>query len=98
MRDGIMAPIPYPLRVVIGYIAWRQCQATLHGQGTGRFSADEINAFREKIWNNFDNLLADARAKTASGQKLFWALGGQGPTEADTALFGFIVAGLVCEA
>ncbi|OKL61399.1 hypothetical protein UA08_03845 [Talaromyces atroroseus] len=98
MRDGIMASIPYPLRVVIGYIAWRQCNATLHGQGTGRFSADEINSFREKIWSSFDNLLADARHKTASGQKLFWALGGKEPSEADTALFGFIVAGLVCDA
>lgn len=28
----------------------------------------------------------------------FWALGGKGPSEADTTLFGFIAAAMVCDA
>lgn len=98
MRDHVMAPIPYPLRVVIGYLAWRQNMATIYGQGAGRFSAEEVNSFRSKIWHHFDDLLADARHKTPPAQKMFWVLGGQGPTEADTTLFGFIVGCLLCQA
>ncbi|RAO68828.1 uncharacterized protein BHQ10_004840 [Talaromyces amestolkiae] len=98
MRDGVMAAIPYPIRVIVGYLAWRKNNAGLHSQGTGRFSAEEIHSFRDKIWHSLDDLLAESRHKSLSGQKLFWALGGEGPTEADTSLYGFVIAGLVCDA
>lgn len=98
MRDGVMAAIPYPLRVVIGYLAWRKTNAGLCSQGTGRFSAGEIHSFRDKIWHSLDGLLAESRHKNPSGQRPFWALGGKEPTEADTSLFGFVIAGLVCDA
>lgn len=98
MRDGVMAAIPYPIRVIVGYLAWRKNNAGLHSQGTSRFSAEEIHSFRDKIWHSLDDLLGESRRKTASGQKIFWAFGGKGPTEADTSLYGFIIAGLVCDA
>ncbi|EED17539.1 glutathione S-transferase, putative [Talaromyces stipitatus ATCC 10500] len=101
MRDGVMASIPYPIRVIVGYIAWRKTNTTLHGQGTGRFSLEEIHSFRSKIWHDIDNLLAESRHKTsaaAAGRNVFWALGRKGPTEVDTSLFGFIIGGLVCDA
>uniref|UniRef100_A0A093V1A0 Failed axon connections like n=1 Tax=Talaromyces marneffei PM1 TaxID=1077442 RepID=A0A093V1A0_TALMA len=98
MRDGVMASIPYPIRVIVGLLAWRNNNAGLYSQGTGRFSAEEIHSFRDKIWHSLDDLLAESRHKAASGQKVFWALGGKGPTEADTSLFAFVIAGLVCDA
>ncbi|QGA16297.1 hypothetical protein EYB26_003964 [Talaromyces marneffei] len=98
MRDGVMASIPYPIRVIVGLLAWRNNNAGLYSQGTGRFSAEEIHSFRDKIWHSLDDLLAESRHKAPSGQKVFWALGGKGPTEADTSLFAFVIAGLVCDA
>lgn len=98
MRDEVMASIPYPIRVIVGYLAWRKNNAGLHSQGTGRFSTEEIHSFRDKIWHSIDDLLAESRHKTSSGQKVFWASGGKGPTEADTSLFGFVIAGFVCDA
>ncbi|KAK8131780.1 glutathione S-transferase [Apiospora sp. TS-2023a] len=118
MRDHIFAAMPYPLRVVIGLLAHRGMVATLHGQGTGRYTADEIASFRLEIWKSINALLTASRDKAraralAGGSKPgmvwegeaggkekepFWVLGGEGPTEADATVFGFVVSVLICTA
>ncbi|KAI1189655.1 hypothetical protein F5B17DRAFT_390091 [Nemania serpens] len=109
MRDHVLWPIPWPLRVLVGSLVHRSTVATLHGQGTGRFDADEIAAFRREIWASFADLLLESRAKrthpsspssssSSDGEKPFWVLGGPEPTDADASLFGFVVSTLLCTA
>ncbi|KAI0828429.1 hypothetical protein F5Y06DRAFT_283176 [Hypoxylon sp. FL0890] len=99
MRDYALWSIPYPIRVVVGLLVYRKYNAMLQGQGTGRFTAEEIAAFRHEIWEGLNALLATSRSNsTASKDDPFWALGGDHPTEADTCLFGFIVSVLICTA
>ncbi|KAL0261091.1 hypothetical protein SLS55_004787 [Diplodia seriata] len=101
MRDHVLCALPYPVRVIVGLLIHRGVKNHLHGQGTGRFTAEEIAAFRRQIWEGFDDLLREAKRKhsgAADGGKPFWAMGGDGPTEADMVLFGFIVSVLICTA
>ncbi|KAI1379304.1 hypothetical protein F4677DRAFT_327867 [Hypoxylon crocopeplum] len=104
MRDHVLWAIPYLVRVLIGLLIYRNTLATLHGQGTGRFTAEEIAAFRRDIWEGLSSLLITSRSssstnkKSNSGDGPFWILGGDYPTEADACLFGFIVSVLVCTA
>lgn len=99
MRDHVLWSLPYPVRVLVGLIIYRNTTATLHGQGTGRFSAEEIAAFRREIWSSFHDLLLASKAnRGAANAGPFWVLGGDHPTEADCALFGFIVSVLICKA
>ncbi|ORY61542.1 uncharacterized protein BCR38DRAFT_495142 [Pseudomassariella vexata] len=100
MRDHSLWQLPYPVRVVVGIMVHRNIVATLHGQGTGRYTADEIATFRLEIWKGVNDLLVASRAKssTEDPDKPFWVFGGQGPTEADASLFGFIVSVLLCTA
>ncbi|KAI0133686.1 hypothetical protein BJ170DRAFT_690070 [Xylariales sp. AK1849] len=100
MRDHIFQALPYPVRVVVGMMAYRGTIATLHGQGTGRYTPEEISGFRREIWEATNDLLVAARPKSgnADAGKPFWVFGGEKPTEADTTLFGFIVSVLVCTA
>lgn len=99
MRDHVLWSVPYPVRLLVGLMIHRNMTATLHGQGTGRFSAFEIAAFRREIWEGFSDLLLSSKANSnAEGADPFWVLGGEHPTEADCVLFGFIVSVLVCKA
>lgn len=103
MRDHVLWFIPYPIRVIVGLIIYRNTVAILHGQGTGRFSNDEIAEFRREIWGSInDRLTVASRVKSSrsNGDKKepFWVLGGHDPTEADATLFGFIVSVLLCTA
>jgi hypothetical protein len=99
MRNQVLQALPGPVQVVVGVLAWRKINTTLWGQGTGRFTREEIAAFRRDIWSNVEALLAHAkRSSKASQGDAFWALGGSTPTEADTTLYGFIASGLVCAA
>ncbi|KAI1142101.1 hypothetical protein F5Y05DRAFT_214295 [Hypoxylon sp. FL0543] len=99
MRDYALWSIPYPIRVVVGLLVFRKHSAMLHGQGTGRFTAEEIAASRHEIWAGLNALLATSRSNSkASNNDPFWVLGGEHPTEADTCLFGFIVSALICTA
>lgn len=100
MRDHVLWSMPYPMRVVVGLIIYRNTTATLYGQGTGRFSAEEIAAFRREIWSGFHDLLLASKAGrgAADADGPFWVFGGEYPTEADCALFGAIVSVLVCTA
>lgn len=98
MRSGVLAALPYPVQVVVGLLAHRGVMQTLHGQGTARFSAEEISSFRRQIWENVNALLVASRGKRTETDVTFWVLGGEGPSEADATLFGFIAAAMVCEA
>ncbi|KAL1971165.1 hypothetical protein VTN77DRAFT_116 [Rasamsonia byssochlamydoides] len=99
MRPQVLQALPYPVQLLVGVLAWRKVNATLWGQGTGRFSFEEIHAFKQNIWQNVDALLAEAKRKTKTQEDTtFWVLGGNTPTEADTTLYGFIASALVCSA
>lgn len=98
MRDHVLSSIPYPIRVVVGFMISRNTMQMLNGQGTGRYSSDEIRAFRQEIWDNINELLISSRTTAVDDAKPFWVLGGDNPTEADCTLFGFIVSVLLCTA
>ncbi len=101
MRSGVLAALPYPVQVIVGLLAYRGVMQTLYGQGTSRFSAEEMIVFEKEIWENVNALLVAAKKKmeTETEEKVpFWVLGGKGPSEADTTLFGFIAAAMVCDA
>ncbi|KAL4917841.1 hypothetical protein BDW62DRAFT_201394 [Aspergillus aurantiobrunneus] len=90
--------IPYAVRIVVGLLIYRSTVQTLQGQGTGRYSAEEIRGFRVEAWEAVNDLLVALKAKTQSGDAPFWVLGGEEPTEADTTVFGFVVSALICDA
>lgn len=104
MRDHVLASVPYPLRVVVGLLVYRNITHTLHGQGTGRYTDDEIASFQREIWDCISQVLSAAKAKAAKNttsdknDEPFWLLAGDEPTEADATLFGFIISTLVCTA
>lgn len=100
MRDHVLWALPYPMKIVVGLLIYRGTMKTLHGQGTGRYSDDEIRSFRLEIWEGINALLARSR-KTATSNtdgKPFWVLGDENPTEADASLFAFIISVLTCTA
>ncbi|KAI1419848.1 hypothetical protein F5Y12DRAFT_189414 [Xylaria sp. FL1777] len=100
MRDHVLWAVPWPVRVFVGSMIYRNTVATLHAQGTGRFSAEEIGLFRREIWESFADLALESQTKTrgAAKDEPFWVLGGPEPTEVDATLFGFVVSTLVCTA
>ncbi|KAI1470473.1 putative glutathione S-transferase [Daldinia caldariorum] len=98
-RDTILWSVPYPMRIIVGFLLYRSIAATLHGQGTGRFTAKEIEEFRHEIWETIGAQLVTSRSSSKGGDKEpFWILGGEQPTEADACLFGFIVAAWISTA
>ena len=94
MRDHILATLPWPMRVLVGNLIYRGVVRTLDGQGTGRYTAEEIGAFRGEVWESINVLLESSEARIASDRP-FWILGGEEPTEVDATLFGFITSVLV---
>lgn len=89
------------MQIVVGLLIHRKVMASLHGQGTGRYSAEEITTFKKLIWVNVNELLVESRtklAKTAANDAVFWALGHDEPSEADAVLFGFVVSAVVSTA
>ena len=100
MRDGVLAAVPWPLRLLVGYMVQRKNVNMLYGQGTLRFSDDEIATLKEEVWESVDALLGEARTTSKAGgeEGPFWVLGGEEPTEADGTMYGFVVGALVCDA
>ena len=102
MRPYALSTLSYPVQLVVGLLTHRKVMRTLHGQGTGRFSAEEISLFRRQIFESIDALLvvSKTRQKEAggAGDAVFWTLGGDGPSEADAVLYGFVVGVLICSA
>ncbi|KAK5992311.1 Failed axon connections-like-like protein [Cladobotryum mycophilum] len=98
MRSGVLSAVPWPLQILVGLLAYRSVSRTLYGQGTGRFTSEEVAGFRRESWEHINALVTEVHLKSPDGQSPFWVLGGQTPSEADSVVFGFIVAGLVCDA
>ncbi|KAL4975682.1 hypothetical protein BDW66DRAFT_167017 [Aspergillus desertorum] len=98
MRDHVLSSVPYPVRIVVGLLIYRSTVKTLHGQGTGRYSADEIQSLHEETWGAVNDLLVASKSKAQNRDGPFWVLGGEKPTEADATVFGFVVSALICEA
>lgn len=96
MRDSVLGHIPYPMRVLIGLWAYRTNKNMLYGQGTLRFTDEEMAALRREIWDGVNAMLVESRSKAQEAGKEgpFWVLGGRTPTEADPVVFGFVVAAL----
>lgn len=97
MRDQILFNMPYPARVMIGLYIYRMVKGNLYGQGTLRYTPDEIWTMRREVYESIEAMLVEAERKTSGGSP-FWVLGRSGPTEADTTLFGFIASGLMNQA
>ncbi|TVY47840.1 Failed axon connections-like protein [Lachnellula cervina] len=98
MRANIFGFMPYPLQVLVGYLAYRSMSAALYGQGTSRFSGEEISAFRKRIWESFNALLVVSKKKLLvhdDRASPFWLLGGTEPSEVDAVLFAFVCSTLV---
>ena len=102
MRAQILAALPYPLQVVIGFIAYRKVSGSLYGQGTGRFAPDELSAFKREGWQSVNALLVEAKRSSRRANEdrdaVFWVWGRDEPSEADATLFGFIASVLVSTA
>lgn len=107
MRDHALLAIPWPIRAVLGQLAYRSHKAMLYGQGTLRLSDEEIRASKWEIWDSINGVLASVRSRGGSGGDVtamsrtaapFWFLGGDAPTEVDTVIFGFIVSVLLSTA
>ncbi len=100
MRGHVLEALSYPAQILIGPFIYRKLMMTLDGQGTGRFSPEEIAAFRLQIWENVDALLKSSKANSqVKDRKMsFWLLGGDTPSEADMALYGFIISVLISTA
>ncbi len=98
MRETVLAEIPYPIRVVVGILAYRGIMSTIYGQGTGRFNGEEIAAFRDEGWEHIAALVAEARLEATNTTDPFWILGGEQPSDADATVFGFISSSLVASA
>jgi hypothetical protein len=94
MRDHVLESLSYPLRVVVGLMIYRKTTQSLYGQGTLRFTPEEIASSRLEIWKALSSLLKEAQASRKD--QIFWVLGGETPTEADAVCFGFIISALVC--
>ncbi|PSN69519.1 hypothetical protein BS50DRAFT_572639 [Corynespora cassiicola Philippines] len=97
MRDHTLWAIPYPLRIIIGLLAYRGNVRKLHDQGAGRFSEAELGRFIHEIWQSINGMLEESK-KNIKDPECFWLLGGQQATEADATVFGFVVSVLVCDA
>ncbi|PGH08821.1 hypothetical protein AJ79_05825 [Helicocarpus griseus UAMH5409] len=101
MRDRVLSNLPYPARVVVGLMIYRNVMKTLHGQGVSRYTAEEIALFTREIWEAVNDYLTISRSKLTghdANERPFWILGNEHPTEADTTVFGFIVSVLVSTA
>lgn len=95
-RDQALGAIPYPIRIFVGQRVYGIVTRTLHGQGCGRLSSEEVDGFRREIWNSFEDMLEPVarQHEQQPGNEPFWLLDGEGPTEADVTLFSF-VAGIM---
>lgn len=100
MRGHVLGSLIYPAQIMIGLLIYRKVMATLQGQGTGRFSPEEIAAFRLEIWESFDALLKSSKTncQVKDDNVSFWLLGGDGPSEVDMVFYGFIISVLIATA
>ncbi len=98
MRPHVLGALPYPAQVIVGLLAYRKMKVTLHGQGVLRYTDAEIASLRREIWEGINTLLVSSKTSKRDDGKPFWVCGGEGPSETDATVLGFVVAVLVCGA
>ena len=76
IRPGVLPALPYLVQIIVGLLAYSQNMQTLYGQGTGRFSPEEISTFRLEVWESVNALI------------MAWRLRANRPTS-QIAVFGF---------
>ncbi|KAL4986768.1 hypothetical protein BDW68DRAFT_188589 [Aspergillus falconensis] len=89
IRDHVLSAVTYPIRILVCLLIYCATVQTLHGQGKGRYSAEEIQGFREEAWGAVDDLLVAFKDKARNHGGPSWVLSGEKPTEADATGFGF---------
>lgn len=97
MRDYSLSKTSMPLRYMVGLLAHRSIVKRLFEQGTGRFSDEEVHAFRKDIWAGMNGILEDS-LRNAKEKNCFWVLGGNSPSEADATMYGFAISALISPA
>ncbi len=92
MRDeGPFGYLPGGIRHVAGLAIYDYCWLMLYFQGTGRHRPDDVRFLRREAIAALADYAAASYAKTDAGStRPFWILGGEKPTEADFALFGYL--------
>lgn len=99
MRPVVLAALPYPVQLVVGLLIYRRNKQTLQGQGTLRYTSQEIGEFRHQIWRHINTLLTASKTNADMNKDgVFWLFARQEPSDADAVLYGFIVGALVCSA
>ena len=102
MRSGVFAALSYPAQIVVGLLVHRGMKQTLYGQGTLRYTLEEIASFRQQVWEHVNALVTESRNQCTKvsfeDDGPFWLFGGDAPSEADSVLYGFIASVLVCPA
>ena len=98
MRSNVLGFLPWPIQWLVGLIAYRGISTALYGQGTGRYTAEEVAIFKHEAWEAVNSLVTEAKKAGKNETGPFWVLGGEEPTEADATLFGFIASALICDA
>ncbi|KAJ5649415.1 uncharacterized protein N7484_003138 [Penicillium longicatenatum] len=96
MRDKVLGTLPWPVRVIVGNMVYNKNVRNMMGQGTGKFSEQEIAAFRIEIWDMLNATISESHAQHRGKEGPFWVWGGDAPTEADAVVYGFVVSGLTC--
>lgn len=69
MREYTMSCIPWPMRILTGQLAYRHSKATLYGQGTLRFTAEEVYAAKDEIWKSISDVLLEVRSASLKNHK-----------------------------
>ncbi|KAK3368648.1 hypothetical protein B0H63DRAFT_488870 [Podospora didyma] len=98
MRDGALAALPWLVRCVVGNLVYRKVTGALYGQGTGRYTDEEVREMRRGVWEALSDLLAERRKVVRDREAPFWVLGREEPTEADATVYALVATGLVCTA
>ncbi|KAJ5688993.1 hypothetical protein N7462_003385 [Penicillium macrosclerotiorum] len=98
MQSKIFGSLPWPIRTILGNIVYNKTTKAMEGQGTLKFSAEEILGFRHDIWQAMNNYVVAIMAKQNDRDGPVWLLGGDQPTEGDAVLFSFIASNLVSKA
>ncbi|OAL26441.1 hypothetical protein AYO20_10109 [Fonsecaea nubica] len=96
-RDKALWSMPFPVRVLVGFLIYRGVTQTLHGQGVGRLTNDEVRDLKTEIWRSINQVLSIRLRQVSADDEPVWLLGGEQPSEADATLFGFIVSVLVSD-
>lgn len=96
VRDiGPLSFIPWPLRYLVGHLAYNKVSKTMFCQGTGRYSQEELEELRLEGWSALDTLVAEYQASEKGWKSV---LGGESPTSVDACLYGFLASTLASPA